>query len=61
MDKTNNGLEIINSNGTTLHSNGMSSPMIPCCLCGTMIYANACNQCSTCLAQQFDLKVKKML
>eukprot|EP00568_Trieres_chinensis_P004070 CAMPEP_0183294388 /NCGR_PEP_ID=MMETSP0160_2-20130417/2754_1 /TAXON_ID=2839 ORGANISM="Odontella Sinensis, Strain Grunow 1884" /NCGR_SAMPLE_ID=MMETSP0160_2 /ASSEMBLY_ACC=CAM_ASM_000250 /LENGTH=159 /DNA_ID=CAMNT_0025455709 /DNA_START=74 /DNA_END=549 /DNA_ORIENTATION=- len=29
---------------------------IPCCLCGTMIYANAANQCGACLAQQFDLK-----
>ena len=29
---------------------------IPCCLCGTMILPNAANQCSTCLAQQFDLK-----
>lgn len=52
MDST-NSLEIIN-NATTFH--GMSTPMIPCCLCGTMIYANNCNQCSTCLAQQFDLR-----
>ena len=29
---------------------------IPCCLCGQMITPNAANQCSTCLAQQFDLK-----
>jgi nonsense-mediated mRNA decay protein 3 len=29
---------------------------IPCCLCGTMIAPNAANQCTNCLAQQFDLK-----
>jgi len=29
---------------------------IPCCLCGTMIYPNAANQCSTCLAQEFNLQ-----
>jgi nonsense-mediated mRNA decay protein 3 len=29
---------------------------IPCCLCGTMIAPNAANQCTSCLAQQFDLK-----
>jgi len=29
---------------------------IPCCLCGTLIYPNAANQCGACLAQQFDLK-----
>jgi len=28
---------------------------IPCCLCGTIIYPNAANQCGACLAQQFDL------
>lgn len=28
---------------------------IPCCLCGTLIAPNAANQCSTCLAQEFDL------
>jgi len=28
---------------------------IPCCLCGTPITPNAANQCSTCLASQFDL------
>eukprot|EP00538_Stauroneis_constricta_P012965 CAMPEP_0119549374 /NCGR_PEP_ID=MMETSP1352-20130426/3082_1 /TAXON_ID=265584 /ORGANISM="Stauroneis constricta, Strain CCMP1120" /LENGTH=600 /DNA_ID=CAMNT_0007594907 /DNA_START=115 /DNA_END=1917 /DNA_ORIENTATION=- len=33
-----------------------TSVQIPCCLCGTMIIPNAANQCSTCLAQQFDLK-----
>ena len=53
MDNT-NSLEIINNNAA-LH--GMSTPMIPCCLCGAMIFANNCNQCSTCLAQQFDLRV----
>lgn len=29
---------------------------IPCCLCGTMILPNNANQCSACLAQEFDLK-----
>jgi nonsense-mediated mRNA decay protein 3 len=29
---------------------------IACCLCGTLILPNAANQCTTCLAQQFDLK-----
>lgn len=29
---------------------------IPCCLCGTMILPNAANQCTACLAQNFDLK-----
>ncbi|VEU45070.1 unnamed protein product [Pseudo-nitzschia multistriata] len=29
---------------------------IPCCLCGTMIMPNKANQCSSCLAQNFDLK-----
>lgn len=29
---------------------------IPCCLCGTMILPNGANQCSACLAQQFNLK-----
>jgi nonsense-mediated mRNA decay protein 3 len=28
---------------------------IPCCLCGTIIYPNAANQCEACLAQKFDL------
>ena len=28
---------------------------IPCCLCGTLIVPNAANQCTTCLASQFDL------
>lgn len=29
---------------------------IPCCLCGVSILPNAANQCSACLAQQFNLK-----
>lgn len=29
---------------------------IPCCICGTMILPNAANQCSSCIAQDFDLK-----
>ena len=29
---------------------------IPCCLCGQMILPNEANQCTTCLAQQFDLR-----
>jgi len=29
---------------------------IPCCLCGTMIMPNKANQCSSCLAQNYDLK-----
>jgi nonsense-mediated mRNA decay protein 3 len=29
--------------------------MIPCCECGTPILPNEANQCSTCLAQQFNL------
>lgn len=28
---------------------------IPCCVCGTIIYPNAANQCEACLAQKFDL------
>ena len=31
---------------------------IPCCLCGTQIIPNNANQCGSCLAQQFDLKVR---
>ena len=37
-------------------SNGMTAIQIPCCLCGTVIFPNAANQCGACLAQQFDLK-----
>ncbi|GAX25404.1 hypothetical protein FisN_5Lh504 [Fistulifera solaris] len=33
----------------------LTSVQIPCCLCGTMILPNAANQCSTCLAQEFNL------
>ncbi|KAL7574701.1 hypothetical protein ACA910_003043 [Epithemia clementina (nom. ined.)] len=28
---------------------------IPCCLCGTMIWPNAANKCSACLASQLDV------
>jgi nonsense-mediated mRNA decay protein 3 len=35
---------------------GMTSLEIPCCLCGTLITANAANQCSTCLAQEYNLQ-----
>lgn len=31
---------------------------IPCCVCGTLIAPNAANQCTTCLAQDFDLAAK---
>jgi nonsense-mediated mRNA decay protein 3 len=34
----------------------LTANQIPCCLCGTMIFSNAANQCSTCLAQEIDLK-----
>lgn len=34
----------------------LTATQIPCCLCGTMIFPNAANQCSTCLAQEFDLQ-----
>ena len=37
----------------------MTAIEIPCCLCGTMILPNSANQCGACLAQQFDLKVRK--
>ena len=37
------------------HSQG-TAVQIPCCLCGVMILPNEANQCSACLAQQFDLK-----
>lgn len=33
----------------------MRRSTLPCCLCGTMIYPNAANQCEACLAQKFDL------
>jgi nonsense-mediated mRNA decay protein 3 len=33
----------------------LTSVEIPCCLCGTLIPPNAANQCTTCLAQEFDL------
>jgi len=36
--------------------NGMTTVEIPCCICGTMIQSNAVNQCSSCLAQQVDLR-----
>jgi nonsense-mediated mRNA decay protein 3 len=29
---------------------------IPCCVCGTMIFPNAANQCPSCLAQDFNLQ-----
>lgn len=35
-----------------------TSVQIPCCLCGTLILPNAANQCSSCLAQNFDLQSK---
>ena len=34
----------------------LTAVQIPCCLCGVRIYPNAANQCSTCLAQQFNLQ-----
>lgn len=34
----------------------LTATNIPCCICGTMIIPNAANQCSSCLAQDFDLK-----
>jgi nonsense-mediated mRNA decay protein 3 len=34
----------------------LTATQIPCCLCGTMIYPNAANQCSTCLSQSFNLQ-----
>lgn len=34
----------------------MNAVQIQCCLCGTMIYPNGANQCSSCLAQQVDLR-----
>ncbi|GKY91466.1 hypothetical protein MPSEU_000118900 [Mayamaea pseudoterrestris] len=33
-----------------------TSVQIPCCLCGSLIYPNAANQCSTCLSQSFNLQ-----
>lgn len=36
--------------------NRLTAAEIPCCLCGTLIVANAANQCGSCLAQEFDLK-----
>lgn len=40
---------------STVPSFTVTATQIPCCLCGTMILPNAANQCSTCLAQEFDL------
>jgi nonsense-mediated mRNA decay protein 3 len=34
----------------------LTATQIPCCLCGTTIYPNAANQCSTCLSQSFNLQ-----
>ena len=34
----------------------LTASQIPCCLCGTMIYPNAANQCPTCLAQGLNLQ-----
>jgi nonsense-mediated mRNA decay protein 3 len=48
-----------NSSNTNAHSNTratLTAVEIPCCLCGTLIPPNAANQCTTCLAQEFDLK-----
>lgn len=36
--------------GTPLTAN-----QIPCCICGTMIFSNAANQCATCLSQDQNL------
>ena len=33
-----------------------TATQIPCCLCGTLIFANAANQCPSCLAQAFNLQ-----
>ena len=41
---------------TTPSAEKLTAIEIPCCLCGTMILPNAANQCSTCLAQDFDLQ-----
>ena len=46
--------EITNSSNAT-SSSPQKFPTIPCCLCGTLIYANSAMQCSTCLSQQYDL------
>ena len=34
----------------------LTAVQIPCCICGTMIYPNAANQCTTCLSQNFNLQ-----
>lgn len=34
----------------------LTAIQIPCCLCGTMIYPNAANQCTTCLSHHFNLQ-----
>ena len=39
----------------TMQHQQLTANEIPCCLCGTLILPNAANQCSTCLAQNFDL------
>jgi nonsense-mediated mRNA decay protein 3 len=31
---------------------------IPCCVCGSLIFPNAANQCGSCLAQDLDLSVQ---
>lgn len=33
-----------------------TAAQIPCCLCGTLIFPNAANQCPSCLAQEFNLQ-----
>jgi nonsense-mediated mRNA decay protein 3 len=33
----------------------MTSVQIPCCVCGSLIYPNAANQCGSCLAHDVDL------
>ena len=41
---------------TTTSLMSLTAAQIPCCICGTMIYPNAANQCTTCLSQDFNLQ-----
>lgn len=37
------------------NSSGLTARKIPCCICGSLIFPNAANQCGSCLAQDYDL------
>lgn len=39
----------------TPNASGLTARKIPCCICGSLIFPNAANQCGSCLAQDYDL------